>query len=176
MADILFVIGPSGIGKSELCSAFQAAEPGAVHANLDLAENAACEQLTAARLPLGGWNERWSRQLEAIQGLPTAYPTADIILADIGAGTLQASDARDFLRTNEPRVIVLSAPFDVVRARRAGRSSEELRSQEFTPERMAFYGAFPHRLDLGHGTVRELLPAFQAAVRTALGASGLAGK
>jgi shikimate kinase len=172
LPDVLFVIGPSGVGKSDLCRALQAADSAVVHADLDDFENAACQRLKAAGIPPGGWNERWSRQLAEIECLSERYPDVRVVLADVGSGNLQFAPALEYLRSNAHRTLLVSAPFEVVLAHRPGRDPDDLRKHEFMPDRMAFYAKFPHVLEIGDATVPQLLHRFAAAVRAARAARG----
>lgn len=136
---ILFVLGPSGVGKSSACDRTLAQYPHIKYVNLD----------KRVGLPNPG-DIFWSRAkqiLREIENQDSKSNLHQIFLVDVGAGTLESQGAYDYFYS-KPCLIVLydvaenvlkrlkeNRPFD----RWANASVAELEKVEYTSNRQRFY-------------------------------------
>jgi shikimate kinase len=160
---MIFVVGPSGGGKTTLLNAILPEFPVLELLDLD-AEEIHCVKLILARGDdPRGWEGRWRRNLECLLKAE-ARPDVDVIV-DVGAGSLETADGRRFFVERWRSTIAVVAPWPVVYERRhLGRTPEEFQRIEYSEERQKVYRAARFRVDSicdKDESVRQLRAAIQ---------------
>lgn len=166
---LVFVVGPSGVGKTTLLAKAKAALP------VDILD------LDAEDGKRGGveWAEGWEgrRWLRDRERLATAEEQAKsrTIIVDVGAGSLQTSDGRSYFQAHRDRTIAVVAPWEtVLHRRRPGWDPDEFRATEYSQERVAVYEGARLSVDAGSKGEQEAASDLICAVRTLLEEAGSA--
>jgi shikimate kinase len=137
-----FLIGPSHAGKSTLARAVATQFPEIVFVNLDLRVNDLESKLPK---PLtDGWPGRWRRSIVVFE--EAEWNNMNTVM-DVGAGSLQTPDAFEYFDRRLNDLILISAPFEAILARHAGRNAEELRRTEFSSAHLALYSRITNSID-----------------------------
>jgi shikimate kinase len=133
----IFVIGPSRAGKSTLIRAVLPEFPSLRLLDLD-AEETSC---------VGGWEDRWRRDSQRIR---TAEAEPGDVIIDVGAGSLETAEGRQFVAERGLSTVAVLAPWEVVFLRHPGRDREEFRRVEYSPERERVYRTARFQVDSSH--------------------------
>ena len=141
---LISLVGPSRAGKTTLLDMVRPELPNVEVLSLDEAERNALAAITAADERIGGWEQRWERSQTLLQEADRAL---DLVVVDVGAGSLETPAARQFFIDRRARAIAILPPFEVLQTRHPGRDTDELRRTEYSPERSAVYDAAAHRVD-----------------------------
>jgi hypothetical protein len=122
----------------------------------------------------GGWGDRWRRNLECLRLAEASASGVDLIV-DVGAGSLQTAEGRDFFVERGQFAIAVVAPWAVIHSRHPGRDPEEFRRTEYSDEREKVYRAAKLQVDSSCG-IEESARKFRAAIQALLGAKHLSGR
>jgi hypothetical protein len=112
--------------------------------DVDAHENEAVAALRARGGNPGGWEGRWDR---AFPVLDERERSDTPWIVDMGAGTLQSSRARQFVRQRLDRTIAVLVPLEELRRRHAGRDPEELQRVEWSDDLVALYEGCRRKVD-----------------------------
>jgi hypothetical protein len=156
---LAFVIGPSGAGKTTLLGRARLALPIEV---LDLDK----EDLTSEWLV--GWGDRrWERDSPRLAAAEERSRNHGVV-ADVGAGSLQSLNGRNYFRQRSAQTICVFAPPEIVLERKhPTRDPAELRDTEYSTERFALYNAAALWVD-STKAVEQAAADLVSAIRTAL--------
>jgi hypothetical protein len=122
----------------------------------------------------GGWEDRWRRNLECLRFAEANPPGIDSIV-DVGAGSLQTAQGRDFFVERGQFAIAVVAPWALVHSRHPGRDPEEFRRTEYSNEREKVYRAAKFQVD-SSCSVEESASKFRAAIQELLSAKDLSAR
>lgn len=123
---LLFILGPSGAGKTLLLSRVRPLLSDVTFIDLDKEEEKALLGMDQSQHR--GWEGRWERGLELLHRLE--HNVNDFVV-DVGAGSLQTEAAFRYFSDHLEKVILVTADQDVLCKRRS-RSLKNLLQNEFT--------------------------------------------
>ncbi len=161
---MVFVVGPSGGGKTTLIARALPEFPNAEVLDLDAAES---KRFGPGSSGTGGWEGRWRRNAVLLTAAERRSRETDVI-ADVGAGSLETSEGRRFFIERGSHSIAVVAPWEVVLRRHANRDREEFRRVEYSVERQTVYQAARYQVDSSL-IVEESEEMFRVALRALVG-------
>jgi len=133
---MIFVVGPSRVGKTTLIGKVLDGFPGVRVLDLDDEENRSARLISANGGNPGGWEERWLRNIESIR---REEAVGDDLIVDVGAGSLQTVEGRQFFIDRRDSTIAVVAPCEVVYRRHGDRNREEFTRTEYSADRENVY-------------------------------------
>jgi len=149
---LIYLIGPSGVGKSELGKSTGGTSNSISYIDLD--------EIMKKRDPTlfchngSRWQEFWELAKNCLRELEKQYADG-LCLIDSGAGCLMAKDALSYFTTQKMVVLIQDSPvnsFSRARARTGGywsnRSLDDYTKEEYSDERKRFYKAATHKVDI----------------------------
>ena len=141
---LIFIVGPSGVGKTTLLAKVRGALDIEV---LDLDEEEIKSGSTEWAL---GWEaRRWLRDKSRLADAEKRAMSCDIVI-DVGAGSLQTPEGRAYFQARHDSLIAVIATWEIVLSRRhSGRDPIEFRYTEYSPDRMAVYQGATLSVDAG---------------------------
>jgi shikimate kinase len=136
---ILYVLGPTGVGKSNVCDGIVAQHPHIKYINLD----------KGVGLPNPG-DEFWSKAkniLEETENQDNKNKSKQIILIDVGAGTLESEGAYEYFYGKHNVLVLYDEPENVLKRLKENRPNgpwanatvAQLQKVEYAPNRRRFY-------------------------------------
>ena len=160
----VFLIGPSGVGKSTL--AWEAARASDSIEVIDL-DQEVCRQFPTLYGDAGDrWPEFWTRTIEIIDDRKERRSTP-VLLFDLGAGCLQTDGPIMFLENQEHVVLVWGKAEVIYKRHQRGdgfwhsRPLEKFREAEYSDRRMRIYQLAKTSIDVGEKTIRASVEEFQ---------------
>jgi len=130
---IFYILGLSGVGKSALCEEAGIQVSKACHKNLDMFIHPSLKDGNH-------WQEYFEESKRIIETLEEKYINHEnIVLCDVGAGTMKVSEAFDYFQSKENVITIYDKPeniFKRVKQRPGGpwrnNNLEEYQKSEFT--------------------------------------------
>jgi shikimate kinase len=130
---VVFLVGPSGAGKSTLLKLAAASLP-----NLRIYDLDVIDRVQGTEEWGTGWEER--RWLRDTARLGEVSETDDLVVVDVGAGSLQTVAGRTYFRQQATQCIAILAPPEVVHRRKHSmRNLCELKATEYSQDRQVVY-------------------------------------
>jgi shikimate kinase len=136
---LCFVVGPSRAGKTTLIRRFLTTRSHVDLLDLDEEENRIVGQNRSGHASAGGWEGRWLRDEARL--LAARGRTDRLTIVDVGAGSLQTPQGRQYFLDRRKNCLAVLAPEDVVLARHPGRDAQQFHDTEYSIERQAVYRA-----------------------------------
>jgi len=160
----IFLIGPSGVGKTKLAQeVLQCSDDIKI---LDLDREIKKSFPATYFLAHQDWEKFWDASMCCIQDNQTD-DERQFLIVDVGAGSLQSKRAIGFFR-NQKTVLVFDTPENTLKKIQArpgspwvGRSVMDFTAVEYSPNRKMIYTVASHRIDVGtcslQGAAMDLL-------------------
>ncbi len=143
-----YIVGPSGCGKTTVCDCLSKKYSDFAHYNLDSIVSSICGKCGI----LGSWNEFGFLSIELsmlIEKFTITYDNKKIALIDVGAGSLQSEDFRNFIQERKCNLIFLGPwendepyfeeCYNRVKTKQPDRTKENYRKLEFKQEIIDIY-------------------------------------
>lgn len=175
----VYLVGPSGGGKSTLCKALIASDARFLSVSLDK---------EVKRIAPGfeihnpeDWDIRWIYCKQALQELSKRATPNQIYLIDTGAGALQTAEGRVYFIERSSHMICLSGQPAVIYKRncdkfisqnRSPRSFDDFYKDEFSPSRQCVYDAARVTIDTTIVDKKTALGDLRKSVELILAESG----
>lgn len=149
---LAYLIGPSGVGKSELAKRASKVCSTVFYIDLD----ALMQSRDSALFSHDGskWQEFWDLGATCFQELETTH-LGSLCLVDCGAGCLKTREALSYFRARQEVILIHDLPqnaFNRARVRPGGywstRSLAEYVGEEYSAERRQFYEAAKYKVDV----------------------------
>lgn len=149
---LYFLIGPSGVGKSELGSFGARIFKDCLFFDLDKLVTEKMRVPHARELSgKTGWNAFWYVSEEVINKLNDKHrDSSSLILVAVGAGSLCTKNGRNYFRQC-PNTITIFAPAEEVIQRNPlgpNRSFQEFQNTEYSDSRMDVYNSTQYKIDV----------------------------
>lgn len=152
---VIYVIGPSGTGKSSLCRALTEKDTSLIYVDLDDAARARAkfDHVSLMLRTLGDY--RFWQYCQAIfNDLEKAVSGQDH-LVDVGAGSLQTPESRTYFKACRQRVMCIWVMPELAYDRKhksTERTYEDMVATEYSSKRTELYDAVPFRVDTSNQT------------------------
>jgi len=171
----IFVIGPSGVGKTELCKKLSEIEPTSMHVSFDEQVKMLVEaHYSMPQLRSGEeGREFWSFCKGIIDRLNKSTGSDITLLFDVDAGAEYIPECQAYLvERAEALICVIAAP-DVIYKREIGRAAaldmpprdeQDFLDREFSSQMQTFYQSAAVIVDVSNDDIDTSLEHFKAAV------------
>lgn len=171
----IFVIGPSGVGRTTLCKKLSDAERSIVHVSFD----EEVKLLVNAHYPLPQkrsgeeGREFWRFCQRVIMNLSEQLHADVTLLFDVDAGAEYIPECREYLIERSDSLICLTGSPDEIYARLVMRAAEignppdekeQFLAREFSPELQQLYDAAAVKINVTHEDLNSALDEFKEAV------------
>ncbi|MDG4548809.1 MAG: AAA family ATPase [Candidatus Contendobacter sp.] len=156
--ETIFLIGPSGVGKTKLAQKVLQFSDNVKVVDLDNEIKKAFP--TIYFMAYQNWERFWEASIRCIQENQTDNER-QFLIVDVGAGSLQSRRAPEFFK-NQKTVLVFDTPENTLRkiqtrpdSHWVGRSVADFTAVEYSPNRRMIYAVASHRIDVGTCSLRE---------------------
>ena len=176
----IFVVGPSGAGKTTLCKTLSETEVTITHVSFD-------EELKRLiEIPFPMPQERSGEEgrefWEFCKGVIERFSLATVsditLLVDVNAGAEYLPECREYLIAQAGSLICIMADADVLYQREMERAAQNANppeeknaymKREFSPEMQTLYNAAAITVDVSDNVLHTSLGSFKAAVKSLTG-------
>lgn len=175
MTQVILLIGPSGVGKSDYGRFAAQQIPDCQFADLDELVGLQWSMRASEMLPKIG-NDRFRERCEQVVRKITREKSTSITLVAVGAGALQSAGSGAWISGHEGSTIAVMAPPEDVfgrgGARNASRTFEQFRETEYSEHRQRLYKKAAHCCDVTGLSLENARPRFVDLVRQIAGKTG----
>ncbi len=172
----LFVIGPSGVGRTTLCKKLSDTEQSVVHVSFDEQVKLLIDAHYEFPQHRSGEEGRefWRFCKGVISNLSNNLQTDITLVIDVDAGAEYVPECQEYLIERSDALICIMASPDVIYARELMRASEignpqrtkeEFLAAEFSPDLQRLYDAAAITVDITNQDINFTLEEFREAVR-----------
>lgn len=158
---VLFVIGPSGVGKTTLIKRSQEKLPAIIHVNVD--DYIKIEYPELYHNAGNRWPEFWSKTLECFETNEREHgSSSSLCLLDVGAGSLQTQAALEYFSQGKNTLLIEDKPENIFCRnphwpQKTQQSFESFKATEYSKLRKKIYKTCRYRLRLA-GLTQEIAP------------------
>jgi shikimate kinase len=154
-----FLIGPSGVGKTTLTTELikRLEKVQVAELDMEVKRKYPKEYCSASE----DWERFWDCSISCIQDLQAQTGADSYLVVDVGAGSLQSVRAKDFFG-HQNTVHVSDTPENTFRKIQSrpqnawlGRSLEDFKAVEYSPNRQAIYSISRYCIDLSVCSIEE---------------------
>ncbi len=171
----IFIIGPSGVGKTTLCKKVSDIENSIVHVSFD----EELKLLVDAHYPMPQQRsgeegrEFWRFCLGVINNLSNRLHTDITLMFDVDAGAEYIPECQNYLIERADSVICLTGSPDEIYAREVMRSAElgnppqpkeAFLEREFSPDMQKLFDAAAVTIDVTHKDIETTVETFKSAI------------
>ncbi len=154
----IFLIGPSGVGKTKLTQKLLQFSDDVRVVELDKEIKKKFPAIYS--MPDQDWEKFWDASMSCIQDNQTGNERQFLVI-DVGAGSLQSKRASNFFR-NKKTVLVFDTPENTLKKIQArpgspwvGCSVADFTSVEYSTNRQMIYTVASYRIDVGTRSLQE---------------------